>query len=102
MLFRILVPLSKQLWSAEVPLVIARSIGFLGYIRLQLNEHCIVETHPDNETPDLRLDKPWPALQEHLEQVDIEKLDRKEKSHVPAIQILYYYLQKFRSTHKGK
>lgn len=70
-------------------------------MRLQLNEHCVIETHPDNETPDLRLDKPWPALQEHLEKIDIEKLDQKERSHVPAIQILYYYLQKFKRLNKG-
>lgn len=94
--------MSRQLWNSGVPLIACRSVGFLGYIRLQVNEHTVIETHPDSENPDLRLDQPWPALKEHLDKIDIEKLDSKEKSHVPAIAILYYYLQKFRETHNSK
>lgn len=83
-------------------MVIVRSVGFLGYLRLQVREHTIIESHPDNENPDLRLDKPWPALKEYLDQIDVEKLDAKERSHVPALVILYYFLNKFRKTHGGK
>lgn len=85
-----------------IPLLVCRSIGFLGYLRLQVKEHTVIEAHPDNENPDLRLDQPWPALKEHLDGVDVEKLDTKERSHVPALVIVYYFLKKFRNAHNGK
>lgn len=85
----------------KVPLVACRSIGFLGYLRLQVQEHTVIESHPDNENPDLRLDKPWPALREYLDQIDVEKLDTKERTHVPALVIVHYYLNKYRESHNG-
>ncbi|KAF2888253.1 hypothetical protein ILUMI_17920 [Ignelater luminosus] len=98
---KVLMPLSRQLWATGVPLVVCRSIGFLGYVRLQIKEHCVVEAHPDNEAPDLRLDKPWPALRTHLDKVDVSSLGTKERSHVPALTILYYYMQKYKEMHGG-
>lgn len=73
----------------------------MGYIRLQVNEHTIVEAHPDSENPDLRLTSPWPALEEYLNSVDVTKLDQKTRSHTPAILILYYYLEKYKESHNG-
>jgi amyloid beta precursor protein binding protein 1 len=96
---KILIPLSRHLWQKNIPLILCRSVGFLGYIRLQVKEHTIIEAHPDNENPDLRLDNPWPALQEHLDKINISSLDNKERSHVPALVILYYYLNEFKSIH---
>lgn len=97
-----MIPLSKHLWECEVPLLVCRSIGFLGYIRLQIKEHTVIEAHPDSESPDLRLDKPWPALKEYLDSINIEQLDQKEKSHVPPLAILHYYLNKYRDSNDGK
>lgn len=91
--------LSKHLWEKNVPFVACRSVGFLGYIRVQVKEHTIIETHPDSLNPDLRLDKPWPHLKEYLDKIDISTLDRKERSHVPALVVLYYFLSKFNTTH---
>lgn len=89
------------MWEANVPLVLCRSIGFLGYIRLQVQEHTIIETHPENENPDLRLTAPWPALKEYLDSIDVAALDQKARSHTPAIVILYYYLQKYKELNEG-
>lgn len=38
-----------KLWELDIPLIQCRSIGFLGYLRIQVKEHTIVESHPDNE-----------------------------------------------------
>ena len=46
--------LSSKLEILKIPLLVVRTSGFFGYIRLQLSEHVIVETHPDNIAPDLR------------------------------------------------
>ncbi|XP_044760074.1 NEDD8-activating enzyme E1 regulatory subunit isoform X2 [Coccinella septempunctata] len=98
---KVLIPLSKHLWEANVPLIVCRSIGFLGYIRLQVKEHTVIESHPDSENPDLRLINLWPELENHLQKIDISKLDSKERSHVPAIVILYYYISKFKEQNNG-
>ncbi|CAG9824867.1 unnamed protein product [Phaedon cochleariae] len=96
-----LLPLSRYLWDSKVPLIVCRSIGFLGYIRLQVKEHTVIKSHPDSENPDLRLLSPWPALKEYLDSINVEALDKKSRAHVPSIVILYYYLNKYKELHGG-
>lgn len=37
----------------------------------------VVESHPDNTLEDLRLDKPFPELTEHVRDYDLEHMDKK-------------------------
>lgn len=37
----------------------------------------VVESHPDNMLEDLRLDKPFPELTEHIQDYDLEHMDKK-------------------------
>lgn len=62
-----LLQLASCLWETNVPLVYCRSLGFFGSIRLQMKEHCVIESHPDNTQYDLRLEHPFPTLQTHFE-----------------------------------
>lgn len=98
---KMLIAFSQRMWRLNIPLIVCRTIGFLGYIRLQVKEHTVIESHPDNENPDLRLSNPWPELESHLQKTDISKLDSKERSQVPAITILYYFISKFKQDHNG-
>lgn len=77
-----------------------RTIGFVGYIRVQVKEHTIVETHPDNEIPDLRLDRPFEGLKNHCDSIDFDSLDLKDHSHTPYVVILYKYLRKWLENHE--
>ncbi|ROT76495.1 NEDD8-activating enzyme E1 regulatory subunit [Penaeus vannamei] len=90
-----LLSLSKVLWDANIPLLVVRSYGMIGYIRVQIEEHTVIESHPDNEMPDLRLDRPFPALQKYMDSLDLETMDSKEHSHVPYVVILYKTLQQW-------
>lgn len=83
-----LLALSSRLWDAGVPLVVCRSYGFIGYMRLQIGEHPVVETHPDNDLDDLRLDRPLGALRSLVDSVDLSALSDKEHSHTPYVVIL--------------
>ncbi|XP_014218170.1 NEDD8-activating enzyme E1 regulatory subunit [Copidosoma floridanum] len=94
-----LVVLSKKLWELDIPLVVCKTLGFVGSIRIQVKEHTIVELHPDNEMPDLRLDKPFEALKNHLDSIDLDSYDLKDHSHTPYLTILYKCLQKWLSNH---
>ena len=90
---KILLLLSAKLEKSKIPLLVVRTSGFLGYIRLQLAEHLVVETHPDNAAPDLRLDQPWEALVSWLEEEGgrMGEMDLKDHGHTPYPVILHRY-----------
>lgn len=94
-LCRTLILLSKRLWELNIPLIVCRSIGFIGYMRIQIKEHTVVETHPDNETTDLRLDRPFESLKKHLDAINLDEMSFKDHCHVPYLVILYKYLEKW-------
>uniref|UniRef100_A0A8D8T1H8 NEDD8-activating enzyme E1 regulatory subunit n=1 Tax=Cacopsylla melanoneura TaxID=428564 RepID=A0A8D8T1H8_9HEMI len=94
-----LIELSKTLWNLNIPLLACRSYGFIGSIRLQISEHTVIESHPDNTNPDLRLDKPWPSLLEYIESIDLDSLEVKDHMHIPYLIILYKYLKLWQSEH---
>ena len=79
----------------QIPLVISRSYGLTGYVRLQLPEHPVIETHPENPI-DLRLDQPWPELVEHCNKTSFIG-DSLFVSHIPYVVILIKALQEWES-----
>lgn len=53
-------------WDKSVPLVIVRSYGFIGTYTFQTREEIgIIESRPDAELPDLRLNCPFIELEVH-------------------------------------
>jgi len=46
-------------------------------------EHCVIESKPESEVHDLRLNNPWPELAAAARAVDLNALDETEHSHVP-------------------
>lgn len=92
-----LIKLSSILWAQDVPFMYCKSYGFLGYIRLQVREHTVIESHPDNQAPDLRLDRPFPALLDHVNQIDLSAMSLRDHAHVPYLIILYKALVQWQS-----
>ncbi|CAF0998318.1 unnamed protein product [Rotaria magnacalcarata] len=90
-----LVILSSHLWSLKIPLLVARAYGFIGTIRLQVVEHHIIEAHPDDTIPDLRLDHPLKSFVNHCNSVDFNSLTREQHLHMPSLIILYKTLQQW-------
>ncbi|KAI6651617.1 NEDD8-activating enzyme E1 regulatory subunit isoform X1 [Oopsacas minuta] len=95
-------PLSRLLWSQRVPLILVKSYGFIGSIRVATPEHCIVEAKPDNALEDLRFDKPFIELETHVNSVELDKLDKTEHEHVPYLVLIYKYLQKWSEQNGGR
>jgi len=95
--------LSTKLESSRIPLLVVRTSGFLGYIRLQLAEHLVVETHPDNAAADLRLDQPWEALENWLDEEGerMKTMDLKDHGHTPYPVIMYRFLKEWMQNHDG-
>uniref|UniRef100_A0AAG5DDM8 NEDD8-activating enzyme E1 regulatory subunit n=1 Tax=Anopheles atroparvus TaxID=41427 RepID=A0AAG5DDM8_ANOAO len=92
---RTIVRLSNVLWEQNIPLIIARSVGFYGVARLQVREHCVVETHPDSKQNDLRLEHPFEGLKKHM--ADAELTNK-----VPWLVVLYKILYEWVAAHDGK
>lgn len=92
-----LIKLSSILWAQDVPFMYCKSYGFLGYIRLQVREHTVIESHPDNQAPDLRLDRPFPALLDHVNQIDMSTMTLRDHAHIPYLIILYKALVQWQS-----
>lgn len=68
-----IIELSNKLWNLNIPFIYCRSIGFMGSVRIQIQEHYVIETHPDNKQNDIRLDNPFPALKTYLEVKEFKK-----------------------------
>ncbi|KAG5437484.1 hypothetical protein PCANB_000912 [Pneumocystis canis] len=79
----LLLNLEKILWELEIPLIIAYSVGFIGYLRITMPEHTITETHCEGPE-DLRIDCPWPALKALASNFEL-----KNTKNCPYIQVPY-------------
>uniref|UniRef100_A0A8C5WYL5 NEDD8-activating enzyme E1 regulatory subunit n=1 Tax=Laticauda laticaudata TaxID=8630 RepID=A0A8C5WYL5_LATLA len=90
-----LLRLADVLWNYNIPLLICRTYGLIGYMRIVIKEHPIIESHPDNALDDLRLDNPFPELREHVQSYDLEHMEKKEHSHIPWIVIVSQYIEKW-------
>lgn len=90
-----LIKLSNLLWDFNIPFIACRSVGFIGSARIQIKEHCVIETHPDNDFFDLRLEEPFDALKEYCEKVELTPK-------VPWLPIVYKHLQQYKLKHDGK
>lgn len=85
--FRTLILLSRTLWENKVPFIYCHCIGLVAWIRVQLNEHTVIESHPDNVIDDLRLDDPFPELVDHMN--NISMTNREEVIKLPWLVLLY-------------
>ncbi|MCJ8747172.1 hypothetical protein PDJAM_G00150410 [Pangasius djambal] len=76
-----------------------RTYGLVGYMRLAVKEHTVVESHPDSALEDLRLDTPFSELRNYINSYDLDSMDKKDHSHTPWIIIIAKYLEKWYSEH---
>mmetsp|Transcript_8011 Transcript_8011/g.10748 ORF Transcript_8011/g.10748 Transcript_8011/m.10748 type:complete len:612 (+) Transcript_8011:154-1989(+) len=85
-----LLSLSTTCWDANISLVIVKSYGLIGSVRLQLNHHPIIQSRPDSEVPDLRLaeDTIFSSLQSLVDEISLENLDDRDHAHVPCVILL--------------
>jgi len=92
--------LSKVLWNQKVPFVYCHCVGLIGWIRVQLVEHTIIESHPDNLIEDLRLDSDFPELVHHMDAISLT--ERGELLKTPWLVLLYKTLKAYIAQDAGK
>lgn len=90
-------------YKANVPLLVARAYGLVGYLRVQARELCILDAKEDDIAPDLRLHAPFVELDEYTRNVDLSAMqDSTVISHVPFVVILAQAVARYRQQHDGK
>lgn len=80
-------------------MMILRSYGLIGYYRIQIRDHEIIESRiggfssdkgPKN---DMRIADPFPLLKAYFDSIHLEALDSLQHAHVPYLVILYKALE---------
>ncbi|CAI5444914.1 unnamed protein product [Caenorhabditis angaria] len=89
------------LWSQGVPLVCAKTSGFLGTIRICVKEHTIANSHEENPRPDMRLDNPFQELVEIINETNLDEMTIDELRHTPYILILFKALEIYRKNRQN-
>ncbi|XP_059164934.1 NEDD8-activating enzyme E1 regulatory subunit-like isoform X2 [Physella acuta] len=97
-----LLELGRVLWERNIPLIICRCYGFIGYLRIVIKEHTVIESHPDNTHEDLRLDRPFAGLKNYCDSLDLTAMTKKEHSHTPWLVLLYKFLEIWKEKNNGK
>ncbi|CAO2823310.1 unnamed protein product [Amaranthus hypochondriacus] len=87
--------------EANVMLVVARSYGLTGIVRVSVKEHTVIDTKPDHFLDDLRLNNPWPELKRFVESIDINVPDPVAHKHIPYVVILIKMADEWAQSHGG-
>ena len=88
--------LSQICEEHNIDLIIGKSVGLLGYLRVYAKEHLVVESKiTDKEIYDLRLHKPFEELVEYCKEVNISELENILHAHVPFIVILIQVVEEW-------
>lgn len=98
--------LSEVCWkppfsSSSIPLLLVKSYGLIGSVRVQTPYHPVIESKPDNSKPDLRLAMGpfvFPELHDYALSIDLDSLDNQGHGHVPYVVILLQALTKWRES----
>ncbi|XP_039131097.1 NEDD8-activating enzyme E1 regulatory subunit AXR1-like [Dioscorea cayenensis subsp. rotundata] len=96
-----LLKLDKICWQANVMLVVARSYGLTGLVRISMKEHVVIESKPDHFLDDLRLHNPWPELKQYANTFDLNVKDAVVHKHIPYIIILINIAEEWANSHGG-
>lgn len=94
--------LQSILWQENIPLFIVATCGFYGSLRIIRKQATVIETHDPSKTFDLRIDRPWPELEQFAASFDMKALDDTEHAHVPSVVIFIKALQQWKADHEGE
>uniref|UniRef100_A0A158R4J3 NEDD8-activating enzyme E1 regulatory subunit n=1 Tax=Syphacia muris TaxID=451379 RepID=A0A158R4J3_9BILA len=99
---KVALEVSKYLFDRNIPFVNAKILGFAGYVRVCVKEHTIINSHEENEPLDLRLDKPFSALSEMVNAIELESLPYEVHSHTPYLLLYLKALELWREQYSNE
>jgi amyloid beta precursor protein binding protein 1 len=93
--------LAAYLWERNIPLLVVRSYGLVGVVRVVRPEHRVLEGKLDSQVPDLRIADPWPELRAYVDAIDLDAADDMTHSHVPYVAVLIKAIDAWKASHGG-
>lgn len=93
--------LSTSCAANKVPFMVIRSYGLIGYCRIFLRDHHIVESKPDSDPYDLRILNPFDELSDFCSGFNLSEMESLEHGHTPYIVILFQAIRKWCDSHAG-
>lgn len=91
--------IAKACWELDIPFMIVRAYGMIGYMRIQTKQHDIVESKPDAKLWDLRIANSFKELEDYANSFNMDELEPVDHKHVPFVIILLQVLQRWKSAH---
>eukprot|EP01024_Parvocaulis_polyphysoides_P051864 TRINITY_DN5119_c0_g1_i1.p1 TRINITY_DN5119_c0_g1~~TRINITY_DN5119_c0_g1_i1.p1 ORF type:complete len:420 (-),score=64.39 TRINITY_DN5119_c0_g1_i1:143-1402(-) len=88
--------------QTNISLLIVRSYGLVGYLRICKRDHCVIESRPDHPILDLRISDPWPQLLAYAQSFELDKLDNLTHKHIPFAILLILTTLKWKESHDGQ
>jgi amyloid beta precursor protein binding protein 1 len=97
----ILRQLGKACSNSGVPLLVVRTYGLIGYLRVVLPrcDHPIVQDHKTNDTSDQWIRNPWPELVQWRDSFDLDAQNTIDHMHTPWPVILHHLLARYQADH---
>jgi len=83
-------------------LLVSRTYGLIGYLRIAIHEHRVVEPKEDNPIEDLRIANPWAELIEFARGINFATIIDEHFGHVPFPVLLLQKLEEWKSKNGGK
>jgi len=97
-----LLKLAREVFPRNIPVVVIRSYGLVGTVRVATAEHTIIESKQDNPPDDLRLLTPFPELIQFSDSLDLDSMNSTDHSHTPFVVILLKNFKRWANEHGGK
>lgn len=93
--------------SLNLPLIVVRQYGMLGYIRSFKKDSLIIEAKETGiKNLDLRLGSAWPELVQFAENFSFEKTEDAtlidKQVHAPCVAMLIQLVAKWKASHDGE
>jgi amyloid beta precursor protein binding protein 1 len=92
---------SSFCWTQKIPLIVTRTYGLIGYLRIQIQSHAIIESKPDSKLYDLRIANSFKEFEEYCDDFDFGTSNTLSHSHIPYPVILFKALSTWKANNGG-
>ena len=98
---KLLTYVSSFCWAQQIPLVVTRAYGLIGYLRIQIRSHAIIESKPDSKSYDLRIANSFKEFEEYCDGFDFDTSDTLSHCHIPYPVILFKAISTWKANNGG-
>jgi hypothetical protein len=93
--------LQLLVYTETIPLVVSRAYGLIGYLRIQIRSHAIIESKPDSKSYDLRIANSFKEFEEYCDGFDFDTSDTLSHCHIPYPVILFKAISTWKANNGG-